>query len=141
MGGRAISREKGWFENQLRAKITRDKRWIIGGGRGKFKYVPFTAEGGRGEGGKFGWIEFDKRVDSLTQVPSGFGYGVAVLEIGLSRQRLGGGGRKFRRRCLRGLPCLRTIYCLPNPGVDYGDNLHGYTDTSSFVSIFFLIDT
>lgn len=50
MGGRAISREKGWFENQLRAKITRDKRWIIGGGRGKFKYVPFTADGGRGEG-------------------------------------------------------------------------------------------
>lgn len=43
-----------------------------------------------GGGGKFGWIEFDKRVDSLTQVPSGFGYGVAVLEIGLSRQRLGG---------------------------------------------------
>lgn len=34
--------------------------------------------------GERGWrIEFDKRVDSLTQVPSGFGYGVAVLEIGL----------------------------------------------------------
>lgn len=112
----------------------------VGGGE-NLSTCLLQQKGGGGEGGKFGWIEFDKRVDSLTQVPSGFGYGVAVLEIGLSRQRLGGGGRKFRRRCLRGLPCLRTIYCLPNPGVDYGDNLHGYTDTSSFVSIFFLIDT
>lgn len=82
--------EKGWFENQLRAKISRDKRWIIGGGGNLSTCTPFTAEGGGEEGGKFGWIEFDKRVDSLTQVPSGFGYGVAVLEIGLW-QGLGGG--------------------------------------------------
>lgn len=63
----------------------------VGGGE-NLSTCLLQQKGGGGEGGKFGWIEFDKRVDSLTQVPSGFGYGVAVLEIGLSRQRLGGGG-------------------------------------------------
>lgn len=78
------------------------------------------------------WIEFDKRVDSLTQLPSGFGYGVAVLEIGLWQ----GLGWKVPETVSSGITVFTNSLLLPNPGVDYAII---YTDTrGSFVSFRFV---
>lgn len=133
MAGQTISQKE---EREFKIfEITRSRESGAEGilsSKGKI-YLLLKRGGGRGGGGKLRrWIEFDKRVDSLTQLPSGFGYGVAVLEIGLWQ----GLGRKVPETVSSGITVFTNSLLLPNPGVDYAII---YTDTrGSFVSFRFV---